>query len=148
MSKVDGESLLQLLPQHRTDLDKSGLNDKTIDTWGAYSVETAQTWVMCQLGFPHIAPPALALPILSLDRVKPNLNDVILKPDRPRMDKGTHSVKYEARPKSRNLGARLVRKWRMPRQRRRCTNRCRSVEICRAYHQPRKLCSGPVAARC
>jgi uncharacterized protein DUF3987/uncharacterized protein DUF3854 len=102
MSKSGGPRLLQLLPQHRADLRKSGLDDKTIEAWGVYSVEPDQKWVMSQLGFPHVDPPVLALPVLSPDRIKPNLNDVILKPDRPRTFNGTHSIKYEARPKSRN----------------------------------------------
>ncbi len=94
--------LSTLLPTHRADLERSGLNEKTIAAWGAYSIEADQEWVMSRLGFPHIDPPALALPILPPDRTKPDLDDVMLKPDRPRLDARGRSAKYEARPKSRN----------------------------------------------
>src|SRR5437660_10195523 len=57
---------------------------------------------MAELGFPHIEPLALALPIIPPDRTEPNRNDVILKPDRPRRDKRGHICKYEARARSRN----------------------------------------------
>lgn len=93
---------LQLLPTHFADLKRSGLSEKTIQAWGAYSVEPDQKWVMTQLGFPHINPPALALPILPPDRTQPDPNDVILKPDQPRLDSRGRPAKYEARRKSRN----------------------------------------------
>jgi Protein of unknown function (DUF3987)/Domain of unknown function (DUF3854) len=94
--------LARLLQDHRRDLDRSGLSEKTTAAWGAYSVETDQKWVLSRLGFPFVEPPALALPILPPDRMEPNLDDVMLKPDRPRLDGKGHLVKYEARPKSRN----------------------------------------------
>jgi hypothetical protein len=97
-----GTELLRLLADHRADLESSGLNERTISAWGAYSIEPDQKSVMGQLGCPHIEPPALALPILPPDRTQPDLNDVMLKPDRPRLDRRGRSAKYEARPKSRN----------------------------------------------
>jgi hypothetical protein len=96
------EALLRLLPHHRADLEGSGLSEKTIAAWGAYSIEQDQKWVMSQLGFPHVDPPALALPIIPLDRTRPDLNDVILKADRPRIGQNGRPVKYEVRPRSRN----------------------------------------------
>ena len=93
MSAAAATELLQLLPGHRVDLERSGLNEKTIATWGAYSIESDQKWVLVQLGFWHLDPPAMALPILPPDRIKPDLNDVILKPDRPRLDGRGHAAK-------------------------------------------------------
>lgn len=93
---------LRILPDHRADLDASGLSEMTIAAWGAYSIEADQAWVMSQLGFPHIRPPALALPILPPDRIKPDPNDVMLKPDQPRLDERGRPAKYELRSKSRN----------------------------------------------
>ncbi len=93
---------LNLLPQHLEDLHKSGLSDRTIAQWGCYSVAADQKWVMNQLGFGHIELPALALPILSLNRDKPDLNDVIIKPDRPRTDGKGRLIKYETRPRGQN----------------------------------------------
>lgn len=95
-------TLHRLLPDHQADLERSGLNEKTISTWGEYSIESHQRWVIAQLGFPHINPPALALPILPPDRTEPDLNDVILKPDTPRVNNQRRSAKYEVRPRSRN----------------------------------------------
>jgi hypothetical protein len=57
---------------------------------------------MSQLGFGHIEPPVLALPILPPDRKEPDLNDVIIKPDRPRKDSRGRQIKYETRPHSQN----------------------------------------------
>jgi Protein of unknown function (DUF3987)/Domain of unknown function (DUF3854) len=94
--------LLRLLPDHRADLERSGLSEKTIAGWGAYSIEADQRWVISQLGFPHLHPPALALPILPPDYVQPDRNHVMLKPDRPRLDGRGRPAKYESRPKSRN----------------------------------------------
>ena len=102
MSAPARTPLMRLLREHVADLKRSGLHERTIATWGAYSVEVDQKSVMAQLGFPYIDPPALALPILPPDRTEPNLNDVILKPDRPRLDTGGRSIKYEARQRSRN----------------------------------------------
>jgi hypothetical protein len=82
----DVTSLLILAPNHRADLRASGLSDVTIERWGCYSVEADQKWVMSQLGFGHLQPPALALPILAPDSTQPNLNLVALKPDQPRRD--------------------------------------------------------------
>jgi len=94
--------VFRLLPDHRADLDRSGLSGETIAAWGAYSIEADQAWVVSQLGFPHIHPPALALPILPPDRIKPDRNDVMLKPDQPRVDERGRPAKYELRPRSRN----------------------------------------------
>lgn len=94
--------MVNLSPDHRADLERSGLNEKTIAAWGAYTVEADQKWVMGQLGFPYIDPPALALPILPPDRTRPDLDDVIVKPDRPRLDGRGRPAKYETRPRSRN----------------------------------------------
>jgi len=58
--------------------------------------------VLVQLGFGHVNPPALALPVLPPDRTAPDLDDVLLKPDQPRLDGRGHAIKYEARPRSRN----------------------------------------------
>jgi hypothetical protein len=99
---MTGTGLLRLLPQHIADLTASGLNDKTISTWGAYSIEIDQKGVLVQLGFGHIDPPALALPILPPDRIAPDLDVVMVKPDHPRRDNNGHAVKYEARARSRN----------------------------------------------
>ena len=95
-------SLLRLLPHHRADLERSGLSEKTIAAWRPYSIEQDQKWVMSRLGFPHLDPPALALPVTPPDRTQPDLNDVILKPDRPRIGQNGRSAKYEVRPRSRN----------------------------------------------
>jgi hypothetical protein len=94
--------LLRLTARHRADLESSGLTQETIESWGAYSIEADQQWVMVQLGFGHLNPPALALPILPPDRNRPDLNDVIIKPDAPRRDGRGHLCKYEARSRSRN----------------------------------------------
>src|SRR5690349_12740145 len=102
MSAPASTPLLRLLPEHRADLERSGLNEKTIATWGAYSIEADQKWVLVQLGFWYLEPPALALPVVPPDRTKPDLNDVILKPERPRRDSRGRGAKYEARPNSRN----------------------------------------------
>jgi hypothetical protein len=102
LSAPPNTSQLRLSSKHREDLERSGLCEKTIVAWGAYSIETDQKWVMAQLGFPHINPPALALPILPPDRTQPDPNDVMLKPDQPRLDGGGRPAKYEARRKSRN----------------------------------------------
>jgi hypothetical protein len=102
MSAPANTPLHRLLPDHQADFERSGLNEKTISTWGAYSIESDQRWVIAQLGFPHINPPALALPILPPDRTEPDLNDVILKPDTPRVNNQRRSAKYEVRPRSRN----------------------------------------------
>jgi hypothetical protein len=102
MNGFSQPSLLILAAAHRADLEGSGLSERTIAAWGAYTVEVDQRWVMNQLGFSHIDPPALALPILPPDRIQPDLDDVLLKPDRPRVDRRLHAAKYEARPKSRN----------------------------------------------
>jgi hypothetical protein len=93
---------MTLSPNHRADLRASGLSDETIERWGCYSVEPDQKWVMSQLGFGHLEPPALALPILDLDLTKPDLNSVVLKPDLPRRDGSGHPAKYEVRSGSRN----------------------------------------------
>jgi Protein of unknown function (DUF3987)/Domain of unknown function (DUF3854) len=97
-----GASLSRLLQKHLADLQHSGLSERTIAAWGAYSIEEDQKSVLVQLGFGGLEPPALALPILPPDRLIPNLNDVIVKPDRPRLDGRGHEAKYEVRPRSRN----------------------------------------------
>lgn len=102
MSAPASTLLLRLLSAHREELKRSGLREKTIEAWGPYSIEVDQRWVINRLGFSHIHPPALALPILPPDRTEPDLNDVLLKPDQPRLDRRGHAAKYEARPKSRN----------------------------------------------
>lgn len=56
--------LQRLLPHHLSDLLSSGLSERTIREWHCYSIEADQPWVMNQLGFGHLTPPALALPIL------------------------------------------------------------------------------------
>ena len=66
-----GAPLTRLLPEHQEDLERSGLSERTIAAWGAYSIEADQKWVMVQLGFPHVEPPALAFPILPPDRTDP-----------------------------------------------------------------------------
>lgn len=90
--------LERLLPNHLEDLRRSGLSEKTILSWGPYSFKTDQSSVLTQLGFPDVKPPALALPILRVGIVKPNRNDVIVKPDRPRIDRG-RAIPYE-RPRN------------------------------------------------
>jgi hypothetical protein len=102
MKELASTPLLSLSQFHRRDLMLSGLSEKTIAVWGAYSIEVDQKWVMSQLGFPHCDPPALALPIIPPDRTKPDLNIVMLKLDQPRRDIRGHVAKYEARPRSRN----------------------------------------------
>jgi hypothetical protein len=57
---------------------------------------------MHQLGFGHIEAPVLALPILSPGCTAPNLNEVIIKPDRPRRDSKGREIKYETRPRAQN----------------------------------------------
>lgn len=95
---IQPTSLLQLLPHHREDLRRSGLSDETIARWRCYSVEADQKGVMSQLGFPHLDPPALALPVLSLDLESPNRNFCVLKPDNPRRDTSSgRPLKYESR---------------------------------------------------
>ncbi len=88
--------LLRLLPHHLDDLRRSGLTDETIRRWGCYSIEADQNWVMSRLGFPHLTPPALALPVLTLDLTEPNRNFCIIKPDRRRSDNRGRPVKYES----------------------------------------------------
>ena len=92
-----------LLPNHLDDLRASGLSDLTVEQWGCYSITADQKWLMNQLGFGHIEPPALALPILSPSRNQPDLNCVVIKPDHPRTDGKGRRKKYEVRPRSQNL---------------------------------------------
>lgn len=99
---ASGNRLMTLLPHHRKDLQSSGLSDRTIERWGCYSIEADQPWVINQLGFGHLRPPALALPILFPGQIEPDLNNVILKPDQPRRNGGDKVIKYETRPGSRN----------------------------------------------
>lgn len=94
--------LQQLLPHHRADLRSSGLSDETIRAWGCYSIQADQKSVLVQLGCGHLNPPALALPIIPPDCARPDLNNVMLKPDQPRLDGRGRAAKYEARPRSRN----------------------------------------------
>jgi hypothetical protein len=94
--------LLRLLPNHLSDLLNSGLSERTIRQWHPYSIEGDQRWVLNQLGFGHLTPPALALPILVPGQQEPDLNSVILKADEPRRDNKSKVVKYETRPGSRN----------------------------------------------
>jgi hypothetical protein len=94
--------LLRLLPHHLSDLLSSGLSERTIRAWHCYSIEADQPWVMNQLGFGHLTPPALALPILVPGQKEPDLNTVILKPDHPRRDPNGKIIKYETRSGSRN----------------------------------------------
>jgi hypothetical protein len=89
-----------LLPTHLEDLQRSGLTDETIERWGCYSIDDYSH--LRSLGFGHLQAPALALPICPPDRDAPDLQDVILKPDNPRVDDRGHAAKYEVRPKSRN----------------------------------------------
>jgi hypothetical protein len=89
-----------LLPTHLEDLRRSGLSDETIARWGCYSV--VERSEMLPLGFGHIVPPALALPVIPPDRAEPDVAVVMLKPDVPRKDSRGHAAKYEARPNSRN----------------------------------------------
>jgi hypothetical protein len=96
------EPLSRLLPHHLECLHGSGLSDATIADWGCYSIEPDQKWVLNQLGFGQLEPPALALPMIPPDQTKPNRDLVMLKPDMPRRDTRGHINKYEARPKSRN----------------------------------------------
>ena len=91
-----------LLSNHLEDLHGSGLSDETITRWGCYSITADQRWVMNQLGFGHIEPPVLALPVLPPGLTEPNLNDVITKPDRPRRDGKGWQIKYETRPHAPN----------------------------------------------
>jgi hypothetical protein len=92
--------LLGLLPQHLEDLRRSGLSEETIARCGCYSI--VERSEIRSLGFGHVEPPAMALPILPPDRTEPDVSDVMLKPDVPRTDKRGHAAKYEARPNSRN----------------------------------------------
>ncbi len=94
--------LLRLLSHHLADLLSSGLSEHTIRAWHCYSIETDQPWVMSKLGFGHLMPPALALPILVPGQKEPDLNDVILKVDEPRRDSKGRIIKYEARKGCRN----------------------------------------------
>src|SRR5690348_11204002 len=91
-----------LLPNHLVDLQASGLGPQTINSWGCYSVLSGQDSLLQDLGFGHLDLPALALPALPPDREKPDLHDVILKPDRPRIDDRGRPRKYEVRPRARN----------------------------------------------
>ena len=94
--------LQRLLSHHLADLLSSGLSEHTIRAWHCYSIETDQPWVMSKLGFGHLMPPALALPILVPGQKEPDLNDVILKVDEPRRDSKGRIIKYEARKGCRN----------------------------------------------
>src|ERR1700746_1363277 len=82
------------------DLRRSRLSEETIARWGCYSV--AERSEIRSLGFVHVEPPAMALPILPPDHNNPDATDVMLKPDPPRTDKRGRAAKYEARPTSRN----------------------------------------------
>src|SRR6201981_3928745 len=97
---VQCKSFHRLAPNHLDDLRRSGLSEETIARWGCYSV--AERSEIRSLGFVHVEPPAMALPILPPDRNKPDATDVMLKPDSPRTDKRGRAAKYEARPNSRN----------------------------------------------
>ena len=57
---------------------------------------------MQDVGFSHLQPPALALPIAPPDRAVLDLHDVMLKPDKPRLHKNGRPAKYEVRPNARN----------------------------------------------
>lgn len=89
-----------LLANHRKDLRRSGLTDETIERWGCYSIDEYPR--LRSLGFGHLQVPALALPILPPDRDAPDLQDVIIKPDSPRVGNRGRPAKYEARLGSRN----------------------------------------------
>ena len=93
-----------LIPRHLDHLRQSGLSDKTIRNAGIYSVTTP--WVVSQLGFPHLVRnlPAIAFPLLLPNRkgASPNLNQVRLRPDRPRLDNNLRPVKYETKKDSGN----------------------------------------------
>ena len=91
----------RVLPNHLSDLRASGLSDETINRWGCYSVDYDQKSVLVRLGFGHLNPPALLLPILPPDILRPT-NEVIVKTDLPRRDNRGRPAKYEVRPKSRN----------------------------------------------
>jgi hypothetical protein len=93
--------LARILPKHLADLHASGLSDETIKRWGCYSVDYDQKSVLVALGFGHLNPPALLLPILPPDILRAT-NDVIVKADLPRRDNRGRPAKYEVRPKSRN----------------------------------------------
>lgn len=94
----------RLLPHHLDHLRQSGLSDETVNAAGIYSVLTP--WVVGQLGFPHLVRnlPAIAFPLLLPNRkgAAPNLNEVRLRPDRPRIDASLRPVKYETRKGSGN----------------------------------------------
>ena len=101
--RLDAQNVFQcLLPNHLEDLRRSGLSNETIKRWGCYSITSDQPWVMGRLGFGHVVPPALALPILPPGRKEPDLNEVIIKPDRPRKDGKGKPIKYEMRFHSQN----------------------------------------------
>ena len=93
-----------ILSHHQRDLLKQWQTVLDIRTraWHCYSIETDQPWVMSKLGFGHLMPPALALPILVPGQKEPDLNDVILKVDEPRRDSKGRIIKYEARKGCRN----------------------------------------------
>src|ERR1700688_1847200 len=93
--------LARILTHHLADLRASGLSDETINRWGCYSVDYDQKSVLVALGFGHLNPPALLLPILPPDILRAT-NDVIIKADLPRRDDRGRPAKYEVRPKSRN----------------------------------------------
>jgi putative DNA primase/helicase len=94
------KSFQRLASNHLDDLRRSGLSEETIARWGCYSI--LERSEIRSLGFGHVEPPAMALPILPPDRIEPDATDVMLKPDSPRTDKRGHAAKYEARPNSRN----------------------------------------------
>jgi len=55
MSVPASKPLTRLLPEHQEDLERSGLNERTISAWGAYTVEADQKWVMSQLALVRLA---------------------------------------------------------------------------------------------
>lgn len=99
-TSIEDESQnLPVLPHHLDHLRASGLSDDTIKQAGIYSVDSP--WVVTQLGFPHLTKnlPVLAFPLLLPNRggAPPDLNQVRLRPDKPRMDNNLRPVKYETK---------------------------------------------------
>lgn len=94
----------ELVNHHVEHLRESGLSDDTIKRAAIYSVDSP--WVVTQLGFPHLSQnlPAIVFPLLLPNRgaAPPDLNQVRLRPDKPRLDNDLRPVKYETKKATAN----------------------------------------------
>jgi hypothetical protein len=82
--EVDSRSTtrsLSLFPNHLDDLHRSGLSDRSIESWGCFSIDATMVPLLRTFG-KGVSAPGLALPILSPGSFK--ATGFAYKPDKPR----------------------------------------------------------------